>query len=248
MKLFTTKLVKVTEKVIEVNKSIGALTFRCEVPLETLATEKINIQIQRSNGDNVEITNGNIPLKDFLVLGTMFANAMGCDKVNAYAVKATVALTEVILGSVHLHEKDILRIALIGLDATKVYEIDGHEAPITTDDVFSYERKAMNSEHENMDFEVRGYDACVISADASITEINLRFDNGIVVKTNVAELQDLGEDSDPIAQVNLDGTVTSHFTSLLQLPLKGIVSLNIRKNQGAIVNLLLRHDVDITNL
>jgi hypothetical protein len=248
MNLLTTKAVKIGEKVIEVNKSIGAITIRTELPLEQLVNEKINIQIQRANGDNVEITNGNIPLKDYLVLGTIAENAIGCDKINQYALKATIKLTELDFTSIHLHEKDLLRIAITGMNVNKTYVIDGHEAPMTTDDVYTFQRKSMNSEHENMDFDVAGYDACVISNDASITEINLRFENGIVVKTTPQELIDLQESEDPFAQVNLDGTVSSSFTSLLQLPLKTIISINIRKEQGAIVNLLLRHDVDITNL
>jgi hypothetical protein len=248
MNLLTTKLVKSAEKVIEVNKAIGSLTFRTELELEALVNEKINIQIQRANGDNVEITNGNIPLKDYLVLGTIADNAIGCDVANEYAVKATIHLTEHDLSSIHLREKDLLRIALTGMNPDKVYVIDGHEAPLTTDDVYSYERKSMNSEHENMDFDVKGYDACVITAHSSITEINLRFDNGIVIKTTPQELRDQQEAEDPIAQVKLDGKVLASFDSLLQLPLKSIVSINIRKEQGAIVNLLMRHDVDITNL
>lgn len=248
MNLLNTTNAKVTEKVIEVNKAIGSLTIKTEKALEDLLTEKINIQIQRSNGDNVEITNGNIPLKDFLVLGTIGDNAIGCDKLLAMAVKGTVELTEHEMSSIHLHEKDLLRISLIGLDVTKNYIIDGHEAPLTTDDVFSYERKSMNSEHENMDFDVKGYDACVITDRPTITEINLRFDNGIVVKTTPSELRDLQESLDPIAQVKLDGNCESSFPSLLQTSLKGIVSINIRKEQGEIVNLLMRHDVDVSNL
>lgn len=248
MNLLTTKEFKISEKVIEVNKSIGAITLSCEKPLEELVNEKINIEIQRSNGDNVPITNGNIPLKDFLVLGTMFDGAIGCDKRNSYAVKATISLTEVPLASIHLHEKDLLKIALTGLDKLKTYVVDGHEAPNTTDDVYSYERKSMNTEHENMDFDVKGYDAVVITNKDSISEINLRFDNGVVVKSTPKELRDMQEQVDPIAQVLLDGSVLSSFDSLLQLPLKGVVSINIRKGQTDIINLLLRHDVDITNL
>lgn len=248
MKIFSTKVDKVTEKVIEVNKGIGALTFRTQKNLNALNSEKINIQIQRSNGDNIEITNGKVPLKDFLVLGTMNENAIGCDPINELAVKATIALVEHEMCSIHLHEKDLLRIEFTGLDVTQIYELDGHEAPLSTDDIYSYQRKSMNSEHENMDFDVAGYDCAIITDDQTINEINLKFDNGAVVKTTPAELRDLQESVDPIAQVNLDGTVLASFEDFIQIPLKGILSINIRKEQGEIINLLMRHDVDITNL
>ena len=248
MNLLTTKAVKVTEKTIEVNKAIQSITIRTQKTLEELVNEKINIEVQRSNGDNVPITHGNIPLKDFIVLGTMYDNAIGCDKVNQYAVKATIALTEEDLASLHLHEKDLLKISLTGLDATKTYVLDGNEAPSTTNDIFQYQRKSMNSEHEDMTFDVTGYDSVVITDKSTIEEINLRFDNGVMIKTTPSELRDLQESNDPIAQVNLDGTVNASFVSLIQVPLKGIVSLNIRKKQGDIINLLMRHDVDITNL
>lgn len=243
MKLFDTTTVKVTEKVIEVNKGLGALTIECEPKIVDLTTEKINIQVQRANGENQEITNGTIPLREFLIIGTIGDNAIGSTAV--CETQATVDLCEAILSAIHLYEKDILRISLSGLNNTKIYKVFGHEAPLTTDDVFTYERKSMNSEHENMDFAVGTHDACIITNKASITEINLRFDNGNVVKTSPEELIMLSEAADPVAQVQQDGTVLSSFADYIQLPLKGIVNINIRKEQGDIVSLVFRHDQDL---
>jgi hypothetical protein len=248
MRLFSTETDKVSTKIIEVKKGIGAITFKTSKTILELLDEKIDIEIQRANGDNVQITKGIIPLKDFLVLGTMQENAIGCDVKLNLATKATVALTEHDMTAIHLHENETLLISFFGLDETEVYILDGHEAPLTTDDVYSYERKSMSSEQENIDFDVKGFDACVITDKSSISEINLRFDNGSVVKTTPSELRDLFEAFDPIAQVNLDGSVLASFTDLLQLPLKGIVSINVRKAQGEIINLLLRADVDVVNL
>lgn len=245
MRILDTTGQNITEKVLEVNKSIGSLTIQTSLEMKDLDKEKINIQIQRANGDNIEITKGNIPLKEYLLLGTMGDDAIGCNKAKKLAVKATVELVEHEMSAVHLFDKDLIRISLSGLTKSATYTIDGHEAPLTTTDVYTYERKSMNSEHENMDFDVQGHDSCVITDKQTITEINLRFDNGNVVKTNTEELRQLGENFDPIAQVNLDGTVTSSFDDYLQLPLKGIVSVNIRKEQGDIVSLLLRHDQDL---
>lgn len=245
MRIFDTTNLKVTEKVIEVNKGFGSLTIQTSKSISALLNEKINIQIQRANGDNIEITNGNVPLREYVILGTIGDDAIGCNKSLQLAVKATIELVEAQMSAIHLYEKDLLRISLTGLESKETYIIDGHEAPLTTDSVLTFERKAMNSEHENMDFNVSGYDACLITNKATISELNLRFDNGNVVKTTLEELRALGESFDPIAQVNLDGTVTSSFDDYLQLPLKGIVNINIRKEQGDIVNLFLRHDQDL---
>lgn len=245
MRILTTQGKQLSEVIVEVNKSIGTITVQTNVPFKELATEKINIQIQRANGDNIEITNGNVPLNEFILLGTMGDDAIGCNRALEYAIKASIELVEPEMSSIHLFDKDLIRIALTGLNKTKTYVIDGHEAPLTTTDVITYERKSMNSEHENMDFDVEGFDACVITDKRTITELNLRFDNGNVVKTTTEELRQLGENLDPIAQVNLDGTVTPSFENYLQLPLKGIVSINIRKEQGEVVSVLLRHDQDL---
>lgn len=231
----------------EVNKAIGSITIKTSLDFSLLDKEKINIQIQRANGDNVELTNGNVPLKEFILLGTIGDDAIGSDARLGLPTKATIELVEDDMSAIHLYDKDLIRISLSGLNTTKTYIIDGSEAPITTDAVIVVERKSMNSEHENMDFDVKGYDACVITDKKSIEEINLRFDNGAVVKTNPVELRDLQESLDPIAQVKLDGTVVPSFDDLLQLPLKGIVSMNIRKKQGDIVSVLLRHDADLKN-
>lgn len=241
----TGKLLK--EVTQEVNKAIGSITIKTSLTFAELDKEKINIQIQRANGDNVELTNGNVPLKEYLALGTMGDDAIGSDVRNKLNTKATVELVEDDMSAIHLYDKDLIRVSLTGLDTKSTYIVDGHEAPLTTNTVITMERKSMNSEHENMDFDVAGYDACVITDKSSIDEINLRFDNGAVVKTNPTELRDLHESFDPIAQVKIDGTVLPSFDDLLQLPLKGIVSVNIRKTQGDIVSLLLRHDSDLKN-
>lgn len=241
----TGKLLK--EVTQEVNKAIGSITIKTSLTFAQLDKEKINIQIQRANGDNVELTNGNVPLKEYLALGTMGDDAIGSDAKNSLNTKATVELVEDDMSAIHLYDKDLIRVSLTGLDIKATYIVDGHEAPLTTNTVITMERKSMNSEHENMDFDVTGFDACVITDKDSIEEINLRFDNGAVVKTNPIELRDLHESFDPIAQIRIDGTVLPSFHDLLQLPLKGIVSVNIRKRQGDIVSLLLRHDADLKN-
>jgi hypothetical protein len=238
-----------TEKVVEINKAVGSLTIYTSKKLDELVNEKINIQIQRANGgDNIEITNGNVPLKEFLVLASMQEDAIGASKAMKMEVQATVELTEHDATAIHLYEKDILKVTLVGMDAAAEYIIDANESPLTTDDIYTYNRKSMNSEHENMDFDVTGFDACTITDKASIYEINLRFENGAVVKTNSRELRAQGEALDPIAQVCMDGTVVPSFEDLLQLPLKGVVSINIRKTQGDIVSLLMRHDQEMKEL
>lgn len=246
MKILDTTDVKLTSKILEINKGFGSLTFVCEPSLDEMDSEKINIEIQRANGESVEITNVAIPLREYLMLGTIGDDAIGSDIARACAVLATVELVAAPMAAIHLYEKDILRITLTGLKETKIYLMFGHEAPLTTDDLYSCVRKSMNSEHESMDFDVPGYDACVFTDFASISEINLKFDNGQVIKTTPEELRQLAVAADPIAQVHLDKTVSSSFANYLQLPLKGIVNINVKKSQGDVVSFLFRRDNDIT--
>lgn len=243
MNVINTAGINVTSKSVEISKSVGSLVFTLSKEFEELSAERIEITLQRANNDNIRITDGAIPLKEFIMLGTMGDDAIGFGPDNM-KTQAVVELVDDDLSAVHLAEKDLLLIKLTGLTGNSVYRVDGVEAPLTSDEIFTYERKNMNSEHENMDFDVSKYDAAVITDKASITEINLTFENGHTVSTNPFELRACMEAADPIARVKSDGTVLTSFPDYLQLPLKSIVKVNIKKTIGDVVSVCLRHDQD----
>lgn len=245
MELGTTKGKNVSTLSLIVNKAIGSIVLYTDLAIDNLDKETINIQVERANGSNIDVTNGSVPLKEFILCATYGDDAITSNiKIGAQTV-AVLELCE--HGGIHLFEKDQIKINFNNLQTKAFYLVDGIEEPITSQDLYRYERKSMNSEHVNTDFDVRSFDTCVMTDDDSIEEVNYTFDNGQTVKYTPRELRALAVDADPVGYVTADGTVRSSFDNLLQLPLSGVVNINVRKSQGTLVNLLLRHDVELSN-
>lgn len=245
MELGNTKGKKLENLALIVNKAIGSIVLYSSLAIDELTKETINVQVERANGSNIDVTNGSVPLKEFILCATYGDDAITSNGNFGFQTVAVIELCE--HGGIHLFEKDQIKINLGNLNVSATYIVDGIEEPITSQDLYRYERKSMNSEHVNTDFDVRGFDTCVMTDDESIEEVNYTFDNGQTVKYTPRELRALAVDADPIAYVKTDGTVASSFVGLLQLPLKGVNNINVRKSQGVLVNLLLRHDVELSN-
>lgn len=235
-----------TTKRVEISKPVGSLIFTMSKDFDALVNERIEITLQR-DGNNKRITQGSIPLKEYLLIGTMAGDAIGALS-EAYPTQCVVELVEHELSAIHMREKDLLIITLTGLTGNANYRIDAIEAPLTTDQILTYERLNMSSEHENQDFDIHAYDLLVLQDDSSINEINLTFDNGHIVTTTPYELRALGKQSDPLQRVKWDGSVTGSPVGYLQIPIKTIHTINIRKTAGAIVSLFMRHDQDVKPL
>ncbi|WP_162128199.1 hypothetical protein [Flavobacterium phycosphaerae] len=229
---------------VNINKGIGSLVFYSDLAFDALSNEKINLKIQRNGKDDIEITPGTVSLKEFILACTY-----GDDAITSSSDFATVCVLELCEhGAINLREKDLIVLTLSQLDDTKTYTFDGIEEPTFSDDVYQYQRKSMASEHENADFQTHGFDTLILTDHVSIEEVNYTFDNGMSCKYTLRELRALSQDNDPIAYVKNDGKVTASFANILQLPLKGVDKVNIKKAQGAIINLFMRHDVDLRNL
>lgn len=221
-----------------VTKSIGSLIVASTLPFAQLTTEKIKIEIERANGSNFEITKGNMSLKDFILLTTYNDDAITADQ--NYALTAECEICEG--GSIQLNEKDVIRIELTGLKTAETYVLNGIEEPATSHAVLSFEQKSMSSDDTNKIFQVHGHDLAILDKHSSIEEVAYTFDNGQVVKYTLFELSVLSRAIDPVAYVKADGTVQSGFADKLQLPLFGVDAIEIRKSQGALINLILRKE------
>jgi hypothetical protein len=141
-----------------------------------------------------------------------------------------------------------LKIALKSLDTGSRYVIDGIESPLSSDDVYLYEEKSIPDEQTNYDVNVKNFDIAVMDDDSNITEINFTHDNGVVTKHSMRELRAVTQDIDPVAYVKNNGQVVPSFVGFLQFPLKGIVSVNVRKNSGSVVKFFMRKDVELVAL
>lgn len=225
--------------IIPVTKSISTLIIASTLGFDALTTEQILIEVERANGSNFEITKGLMYLKDFILANTYGSDAITCDDALNLDFVAVCEICND--GSIHLFEKDVIKIELRGLIAGQTYTINGIEEPQTSTQIYSFEHKSMGSDDKNKDFNVDGYDILVLDKSATIEEVNYTFANGQVVKYDLFELESMSKSIDPVAYVKSGGAVASAFSDKIQLPLLAVRNINIRKSQGAVINLILRN-------
>lgn len=233
---------KTTTGTILLTKSISTIIIGTSLEFNQLTTETIRVEVERANGSNFEITKGSMFLKDFILANTYGEDALVADTVRDYGLVAVCEICNE--GSIHLFEKDVIKISLNGLDATKTYAINGIEEPETSTQIYSFEHKSMSADDTNKDFNVSGYDILVLDKSDSIEEINYTFSNGQVVKYSLYELEVMSKSLDPVAYVKKNGTVLSAFPDKIQLPLIAVTNVNIRKLGGVgstVINLILRN-------
>lgn len=230
---------KTTTGTILLTKSISTILVASTLAFDELTSETIRVEVERANGSNFEITKGSMSLKDFILINTYGDDAITSDVARGYDLVAVCEICNE--GSIHLFEKDVIKITLNGLVATETYVLNGIEEPQTSTEIYSFEHKSMSSEDTNKDFNVSGYDICILDKSNSIEEINYTFSNGQVVKYSLFELECMSKAIDPVAYVKKDGTIRSSFTDKIQLPLYAVENLNIRKSQGTVINIILRN-------
>ncbi|BFM44938.1 hypothetical protein CFS9_35790 [Flavobacterium sp. CFS9] len=230
---------KTTTGTILLTKSISTIIVASSLEYAGLTNETIRVEVERANGSNFEITKGSMNLKDFILANTYGEDAIISDSVRDLGLIAVCEICNE--GSIHLFEKDVIKITLNNLDATKTYILNGIEEPETSTQIFSFEHKSMSSEDTNKDFNVFGYDIMILDKSSTIEEINYTFANGQVVKYSLYELEAMSKSTDPVAYVKKNASVLSAFPDKIQLPLLAVSNVNIRKAQGSVINLILRN-------
>lgn len=233
------KIAEITGKLksdeITVTKSIGSLIIATSLALNELTNEKISIYIERGNGNNVIIAN-KVNLKDFIL-----ASTYGSEAVQSQDANKTIALCEIAFeGSILLAEKESIKIQLDDLKSAHTYLMYGVEEPLYTNNLYFFEQKTIASEEFNKKIDVKGFDLAVMTTDATITDISYSFENGQVVKYLPFELQTLSRDIDPIQYLSVDGLVSQGLSTRLALPLLSVNSIEVNKDQGSIINFLVR--------
>lgn len=230
---------KTTTGTMLLTKSISTIIIGSSLAFDELTTEMIRVEIERANGSNFEITKGLMSLKDFILANTYGEDAITSDVARNLDLVAVCEISNE--GSIHLFEKDVIKVTLTGLISAETYVLNGIEEPQTSTEIYSFEHKSMSSDDTNKDFNVSGYDILVLDKSSTIEEINYTFNNGQVVKYSLYELECMSKAIDPVAYVKKDGTVKSSFSDKIQLPLLAVENLNIRKSQGTVINLILRN-------
>jgi hypothetical protein len=224
--------------VILVTKSIGSLVVSSSLDVEALTTEKIRVEVERLDG-NFEITKGLMFLKDFILMTTFNADAVTADA--TYKTTAHCEICE--HGSIILKEHDVIKVELTGLKSAETYVLNGIEEPVQSIHILSFENKSMSADDRSKVFMTHGNDLALIDNDSNIEEVAYRYDNGTVVKYTLHELRVLSRSIDPVGYIRQDGTVKSAFAAKIQLPLKHVNEIEVRKTQGSIVNLLVRNEI-----
>jgi hypothetical protein len=221
--------------VLLITKPIGSLIISSTLDVDLLTTEKIEVFVERLSG-NLQITEGVMALKDFILLTTFNGDAVTADSV--FKLTAECELAED--GAIHLNEKDVIKIKLSDLKPTEAYVINTIEMPQVSEKVLQFSNRSMNADERQKAFDVYDCDLALIDNSTTIEEVSYTFLNDVVVRYTLHELRVLSRSVDPVGYVRQDGTVKSLFTGKLQLPLFGVKNIEIRKSQGVIINLLTR--------
>ncbi|POS01587.1 hypothetical protein Q361_10947 [Flavobacterium croceum DSM 17960] len=230
----------------QVEKAIGSIIIYSNVDFDALNNEKIRLYVERNGHNNIEITKGLVNLKRFIACATYGDDAVTHFRANVGEAFETVCVIELCEhGAIKLENNDKVKIELADLDATKVYLVDGVEEPDESKEIYTYEEKILSAETPINDVNTRSYDIAVIEDNDNITEIQYHFDNGQTCNYSRRELRALSHDNDPVAYVKKNGQVMSSFVGIIQLPLKGVNRMTVKKTGNVLVNILMRHDEDM---
>lgn len=236
MEIFNSTGKNITKSdVLLVTKPIGSLILSSSLDVDSLTSESIEVFVERLTG-NVQITEGVMSLKDFILLTTFNGDAVTADA--TYKTTAECEICE--NGAIQLSEKDVIKIKLTGLKTAESYVVNTIEMPQTSEKVLQFSNRSMNADERQKAFDVYDCDLALLDNSDTIEEVAYTFINDVVVRYTLHELRVLSRSVDPVGYVKQDGTVKSSFASKLQLPLFGVKNIEIRKTQGAIINLLTR--------
>lgn len=229
---------------LKITKSVASLIIATTKSPDTIVNENITIWIERVNGSNVYICQS-AKLIDFLMLTNYGADAIQSTKTGLL----TVALCELSKdGAVQLNEGESLKIKMESLTSTATYIINAVEDPLTTNDLYIFDRKTVGSEELIKSIDVTKVDLCVIDMHPTIKEISLKYDNGMLVKHTPFELRTMSRDIDPVFYIADDGAVSQGHSQKISVPLVGVTAIEFVKDAGAVIEITTRTGKNLLEL
>lgn len=219
----------------KVTKAISALIISSTKTPEQFTTENITIWIERPNRDNVVIATS-IPLVSYLILTNYNAEALQSDATNA-----TIALCELSdeeSGAVMLQDGDSLKYRIDGLVTTSTYSVYTLEDAEVGTDFYAFERKTFAAEDVTRTQNVERAELGVFNLHSSITQVSLKYMNGITVKYLPFEIRAISRDLDPVFSISNAGVVAQGHTSLVCMPLVGVSEIEVVKTAGTLIELI----------
>ncbi len=229
----------------QVEKSIGSIVLMSTREFANFDTEKIRLFVERNGNNNIEITKGAVSLKKFVLCATYGDDAIGSMTIGNDVFKTCAVIELCEHGGIALRSNDKIKIELSDLSTSEKYLIDGIEEPVESSEIYTYEEKILATDNKVIDVNVKSFDTIVLDDLAEVSEIQYHYDNGQTCNYTSRELRALAQDVDPISHVKSNGTVVGSFTGVLQLPLKGVDKITVKKTANVVVNILMRHDEDL---
>ena len=222
---------------IRATKPIAALVVSGSKKLVDLKNEKISIHVERA--DQNESIAVKIPLLDFILLSTHGEAAV--DTTNGFRALCEISNN----GSVELGENESIRVEMEGLTSSESYKIETIEHPLVRNESIEFDRKSMLAGEESRDWDCEDADIVVFDNATAIEQLDIYYDNGVVAKRSLSELQALQHDIDPFIGVGGDLVVPSSLNDKLILALVGVDSFEIQKQSAGIVNMTFLNVYDL---
>lgn len=231
---------------------IGKLGFYTDLEFNALSTETIQIIVERNGADNINITKGAIPLKDYILALTYGKDAIGSFPTAHYETFRTAVICELSdSGNIELVGSDKIVISLANLQVANRYVLDGIVTEDTnpdTSDIYILEEKIISADQKDVTISVDNSEVVVLDDLQEITEVNIMHLNGRTTKHSMRELRMISIDNDPLAYVKNNGNVVSSYIGKIQLDTKRIKSINIVKSPTVQVRMICLFDVQMQNL
>jgi hypothetical protein len=227
----------------KVTKAISGLIITSTLNPNQIVNENISIWIERPNRENVVIATS-LKLIDYLTLTNFFNDAIQSEGVNQTIAYCELSDSE--NGAVILNEGDSLKYKLDALVATESYAVYTIEDAQQGSEFYAFERKTFASEDLVRTQNVERAELGCFNLDASITQISLKYANGITVKYLPFELKTIARDVDPIYYINPDDSqVWLGHSNRLTIPLVGVSEIEIVKNPGTLIELITLSTKDL---
>lgn len=245
----TTGVTKTSD--LPITKPVGSLVIYTDKLPNAIVNELITVYVERANGDNTELLT-RVPLIDFMMISTFGNPAIQFRGTKNDGDFKSVALCELTPnGAIYLNDNERIKVVLEGLNPANNYMIDGVEEPVTTNEIYKFDRKSALAGESARKFNVLKYDTICFTNPQAIEEIVLEYDNGRTTRHSYDELVSIANDTDPQFYTSEFGLtiqqmgVASYYngTNLLTLsspdklvfPLVGVREMEIIKTESELV-------------
>jgi hypothetical protein len=217
-----------------ITKSAGTILLKMSKAVSALTNEKITVQIQRVNGQNVYAAT-KVPLKEFILAHLCVENNI----VNAGFGDGNFVVIELGLeAGIKLQDGEKIILDFEGIIAGDTYSVSYVESPLSTLSYSDFENKVVLSEEIDKTFDVSEFQVSVFK-HAALTELGITIEGSDERRYTVEELRCLQVEDNPIFSIDAAGVVKQIDADYLTLPLQMVSKLRFYKASGTSISLTL---------